>query len=186
LKIFLKRLIFGLLIAYIFAICGLLLDGAASGLYAADYAVVLGNQVLISGRPSKRLAARLDKAIELYNNNKVLAIIVSGGFGKEGFNEAIVMKTYLTQHQIPVVSKIINDSNGNNTYLTAENTKKLIGTNASIIIVSQLYHLARCKVAFKQVGFKNIGTAYPVYFEWRDLFSINRELIAMIYYYFKY
>jgi vancomycin permeability regulator SanA len=138
------------LLAYIFAICGLLLNSAVSGLHKAEYAVVLGNQVLVSGQPSKRLVARLDKAIEIYNNNKVLAIIVSGGFGKEGFDEATVMKKYLIQHRIPV-NKIITDSNGNNTYLTAENTKNLIGTNTSIIVVSQLYHLARCNLQIASI-----------------------------------
>ncbi len=185
LKKLFKGLILGFLICYILAVCSLLLSGAISGYTKADYAVVLGNQVQINGKPSERLAARLDKAIELYNKSFVTSIIVSGGFGKEGFDEAIVMKAYLIEHQIPA-DKIITDSKGDNTYLTAENVKNLVGPNASIIVVSQLYHIVRSKIAFKQVGFKNIGAAYPPYFEWRDLFSINRELIAIPYYYFKH
>lgn len=160
----------------------MLLNGTTSNFKKADSAVVLGNQVIPSGEPSKRLIARLNKAIELYNNKMVSTIVVSGGFGKEGFDEATVMKKYLLRHQIPD-NKIIVDSKGDNTRLTAENAKNLIGTDASIIIVSQLYHLSRCKIAFKQAGFKNISTAYPLYFEWRDIYAVNRELIAWIYYY---
>ncbi len=61
------------------------------------YAIVLGNNVNEDGTISERLKARLDKSIELYNNKKILKIIVSGGLGKEGFYEGDKMKEYLVK-----------------------------------------------------------------------------------------
>src|SRR4051812_22536719 len=71
----------------------------ASGLWdsgtKADVAVVFGNTVGPDGRPSPRLAARLDRAIELYRSGEVPKIIASGGLGRERFEEAEVMARYL-------------------------------------------------------------------------------------------
>ena len=53
-----------LVLAYgAFVVGGGLLESPAN----ADLAVVLGNEVLPDGRLSARLAARVDRAIELYN-----------------------------------------------------------------------------------------------------------------------
>jgi vancomycin permeability regulator SanA len=43
------------------------------------------------------LKARLDKTIELYRNHTVKDVLVSGGFGKEGYWEGSEMKKYLLE-----------------------------------------------------------------------------------------
>jgi vancomycin permeability regulator SanA len=70
----------------------------------ADVAVVLGNTVEPNGKPSARLQARLDKTIALYRRNLFTKTIVSGGVGKEGFDEAVVMKAYLVVRAIILIS----------------------------------------------------------------------------------
>jgi len=100
-------------------------DGLKDELEVSDAAVVLGNKVELNGKPSKRLQGRLDKATELYENNYFKYIIVSGGTGKEGFDEAAVMKEYLAEKGIPD-DKILLDSNGYNSYMTAKNTKAIM------------------------------------------------------------
>lgn len=154
-------------------------DGLTDNLKKSDVAVVLGNEVLPSGKPSQRLAASLKKTIELYKQGYFEKIIVSGGIGKSGFKEAEIMKNYLVNNGIPLTS-IIMDSNGNNTFLTAQNTQKIMKENGftSVMAISQFYHMSRIELAFSQVGIKDIAAAHADYFEWRDIFSLPREFFG--------
>jgi len=80
----------------------------------ADAAVVPGNQVFPTGVPSLRLAARLEKALKLYRDGICPVIIVSGGIGKEGVDEAKAMASWLFQRGVPRRAVVI-DSSGVNT-----------------------------------------------------------------------
>ncbi|MNF08809.1 hypothetical protein D3C80_2093210 [compost metagenome] len=46
----------------------------------------------------------------------------------------------------------------------------------SAIVVSQYFHIARTRLAFRQAGLGAVGSAHPAYFELRDLYSIAREV----------
>lgn len=151
-------------------------DGLIDEIAPVDAAVVLGNTVERNGQPSERLKARLDKAFELYEKKLAGKIIVSGGFGAEGFEEADVMRDYLVAKNVPATD-IILDRDGYNTYKTAVSTKRIMDANnfRSVMIVSQYYHITRTRLAFRQVGIENIYAASADYFEFRDFYSILRE-----------
>ncbi|HVE59310.1 MAG TPA: YdcF family protein [Pyrinomonadaceae bacterium] len=151
-------------------------DGLNDEIAVADAAVVLGNTVERNGQPSERLKARLEKAVELYEHKLVGKIIVSGGFGAEGFEEADVMRDYLVSRNIPE-GDIILDKDGYNTYKTAVNTKQIMERRnmRSVIIVSQYFHITRSRLAFQKAGIENIYAAHANYFELRDAYSILRE-----------
>src|ERR1044071_5996210 len=87
--------------AFILGAVLIVVDGLRDDIHTADVAVVLGNTVETDGRPSARLRARLDKAVELYRGGLFRHVIVSGGVGVEGFNEAEVMKSYLISQGVP-------------------------------------------------------------------------------------
>ena len=154
---------------------------------SADIAVVLGNKVELNGEPSLRLRYRLDKAVELYKYGPVSNIIVSGAFGKEGFQEAKVMKKYLLFAGVPAYD-IIEDRRGCNTRATALFMQKYLKENgySSVIIVSQYYHILRCKLAFNQAGIKNSPGVAADYTsaERAELFSIIREFVGFYAYLF--
>lgn len=158
-------------------------DGLNDELGVADAAVVLGNKVELNGEPSKRLQGRLDKALELYEKEYFKYIIVSGGTGKEGFDEAAVMRDYLIGKGIPE-DKILTDSEGYNTYMTAQNTKAIMGDMEfdSVMIITQFYHISRTKLAFGRAGIKNVYSAHAAYLDFRDAYSVFREFFA----YYKY
>ncbi|MDH5656598.1 MAG: YdcF family protein [Spirochaetia bacterium] len=151
----------------------------------ADFAVVLGNTVNPDGSPSERLKGRLDKAAELFHHDKVKIILVSGGTGLEGHDEAQVMKEYLIAKNIPK-NNIYMDSKGNNTMLSARNSYNFSTENnfKSVIIVSQFFHLARSLLIFMKSGFSEdqIYSAHADYFELRDFYSLFREFFAFYYY----
>ncbi len=154
----------------------IVVDGLNDEIGAADAAVVLGNTVERNGQPSERLKARLEKAVELYEKKLVGKIIVSGGFGVEGFEEADVMRSFLVSRNIPE-SNIILDRKGANTDKTAINTKQIMQAQnmRSVIIVTQYFHITRSRLAFQQAGIETIYAAHANYFELRDVYSILRE-----------
>lgn len=160
-------------------------DGLTDEIALADAAVVLGNTVERNGQPSERLKARLEKAVELYEKKLVGKIIVSGGFGVEGFEEADVMRDYLVSRNIPE-SLIILDKDGYNTHKTAVNTKQIMQREnlRSVIIVSQYFHITRTRLAFEKAGIEKAGAAHADYFEWRDIYSILREFTGFYSYLF--
>ncbi|MFC1655738.1 YdcF family protein [Patescibacteria group bacterium] len=165
----------------------IIIDGLNDNINQADTIVIFGNKVETNGLPSARLQSRLVKGIELYDQNYAPIIIVSGGFGKEGFDEATVMKDYLSDNGVPE-ENIIVDSDGNNTYQTAKNVKRIMETQnmTSVIIVTQYYHVARARLAFKKFGIENVYSAHALMPpELRDPYSIFREFVGYYAYLFK-
>lgn len=154
-------------------------DGVKDELLKVDVGIVLGNKVELNGQPSERLQSRLEKAIELYQQGYFPYLIVSGGIGKEGFDEAVVMKDYLVNHGIPE-AKIILDNKGTNTAMTAKQAKHIMSEKGfrSAMIITQFYHISRTKLAFHQAGLHNLGSAHAAIFEARDLYSLFREFFA--------
>jgi vancomycin permeability regulator SanA len=159
------------------------IDGLNDELEKSDCILVLGNKVNEDGSLSGRLKARLDKALELYNQGMAAKIIVSGGLGKEGHYEGSAMKDYLVKQGVPEASIIVDD-NGIDTHATAVNYDSIAKENEfrSVIIVSQFYHITRTRLALKKQGITTIYSAHAEYFEWRDLYSLTREFFG----YYKY
>ena len=154
-------------------------DGLNDDLAKVDVGVVLGNKVELTGEPSKRLQSRLDRGVELYEEGYLKYIIVSGGVGVEGFDEAVVMKEYMIKKGVPA-DVIIVDSDGYNTMMTAVNTKEIMEEKGldSAMVISQYYHITRCKLAFKKAGVDKIYSAHGRFFEIRDFYSIAREVVG--------
>lgn len=181
-----KRLIAFVSILFIWFIAHILIitfDGLKDELDISDVAVVLGNKVELSGEPSERLKGRLNKAIELYEKGYFEYIIVSGGIGKEGYDEAEIMKIYLVEKGIPE-DKILVDSDGYNSLMTAQNAKNIMNKMNfdNITIITQFYHISRTKLAFEKMDIENVYSAHADYYELRDIYSLTREFFA----YYKY
>jgi len=161
----------------------LVLAGLREDVGKAEIALVLGSKVELSGIPSDRLKARLDKTIELYHAGWFPWVIASGGVGKEGFDEAIVMRDYLAAHGIPK-DNVIMDNKGNTTFDSAQNTRRIMQQKhlKSVFVVSQYFHLPRSRLALNRSGIDEVRSASPHFFELRDLYSAPRELFG----YFSY
>lgn len=168
--------------SYMVCIAMIYYDATRDRLQRADYAIVLGNTVHRDGTPSARLKARLDAALELYDAGTVERVIVSGGIGKEGHDEAVVMAEYLKKKRVPD-SVIVVDSNGNTTHATAVNAAEMIGSTRTVIAVTQRYHVSRSKLALRKAGFSRVGGYYPDFFELRDVYGVFREVPAWIKYF---
>ncbi len=177
-KIFVPVIALGLIFSLLIT-----LDGLLERTDPADAGVVLGSKVNTDGTPSSRLQARLDRSKTLLENKQISLIVVSGGTGKEGFSEALVMRDYLVAKGIPT-EKILMDEQGNTTRATADNVAQMLKIRGmkSVIVISQYFHLTRSKMAFRQAGLDKVGSAYAYYFELRDFYSIAREVPAIVTY----
>lgn len=158
----------------------LLADGLNDEIQHCDVAIVPGSKVELDGKPSQRLAARLDRAVELYRAGMFRAVIVSGGIGKEGYDEGAVMRDYLLAHAVPA-GAIIVDSAGNNTMATARNSAALMRARGfgSALVVTQYFHISRTRLALRASGVAPVYAAHAHFFEWRDVYSTLREALAL-------
>jgi vancomycin permeability regulator SanA len=149
----------------------------------ADVALVLGSKVERNGAPSKRLQSRLDRTVELYKEGYFPTVIVSGGLGKEGYDEAAVMKIYLAKNGIPS-NRIIMDSNGSTTYASAQNTLRIARQKnfKGVFVISQYFHIPRTVLALNRFGIATVYSAHANIYEFRDIYSSFRELFG----YFSY
>ena len=135
-----------------------------------DVIVIFGNKVELDGSPSPRLLARLERGLELFHQQLAPRILVSGGLGKEGFDEASVMRDWLVQNNVPTTAVLL-DHNGNDSRQTAEATARLLREmhGHSVLVVTQYWHITRAKVAMKKAGVDLVYSAHAFYFGLRDV-----------------
>lgn len=150
----------------------------------SDIAVVLGTRVERSGVPSLRLRERLDRALELYRDGTVRHILVSGGLGREGHEEADVMREYLLARGVPP-DRVLADRAGDDTFASARDTRAIMDQRGftSAVIVSHYYHLPRAVLTFQRFGIRSVSAAaVDEVSVWRDSYNILREFAAFYFY----
>lgn len=156
-------------------------------LKGTDFLVVLGNKCMSSHVPPI-LAARLDKALELYSDfDEKPQIIVSGGKSSAGLDsEAELMKEYLLDAGIPENIIITEDESFNtvqNLEYSAIKINKLWHQKKRprVIIVTSDYHIPRTKWHAKRLGLNvNFAVAKTIQMlKWPAMF---REFTAIIWY----
>ncbi|QJP99625.1 YdcF family protein [Herbaspirillum rubrisubalbicans] len=170
-----------LLLIGLTGLLGIVLTGLHDEVQVSDVGIVLGSKVMPDGTPSERLRARLDKAAELYRQGMFKHIIVSGGTGKEGFNEALAMAAYLSDRQSITRSAILLDEQGNTTKATAVNSAAIMQAHGfrSALVVTQFFHIPRSRYALRSAGIDTVYWAHANYFDARDLYSLARETVAL-------
>ena len=159
------------------------IDGLHDNLHAADLAVVLGAKVTPEGQPSQGLRARLDHTVELYQSGYCKYILVSGGLGPEGYDEPVAMRHYLEAHGVPG-PVIFEDNGGTNTWHTAQDTALFLRAHnlKSVLIVSEYFHVPRCRLAFAKFGIEPIYWSHAHLWARRNFYSVPREVVGYVAY----
>lgn len=122
-----------------------------------EAALVLGALVYNNGRVSDILADRLDIGIELYKNDKVAKLLLSGDHGQKNYDEVNAMKTYAASNKV-IIEDIFMDHAGFNTYESMYRAKDVFGAK-KIIIVTQKYHLSRAVYIARKLGLQAYGVS---------------------------
>lgn len=107
----------------------------------AQTGLLLGARVYTNGNLSDILRDRTKTAIELYKNNKIQKILISGDHGQDEYDEVNAVKEYLLENGIPA-EDIFLDHAGFDTYDSIYRAKAIFEVD-SITIITQEFHLPR-------------------------------------------
>ncbi|MFA9558292.1 YdcF family protein [Evansella sp. AB-rgal1] len=109
----------------------------------ADVIIVLGAGVWENG-PSPALKARLDRALEVYDEGLAKNFILTGGLGTFPPTEAEAMKEYLLNFGVPEEHMFL-ESLATNTEENLNNSKEIMDEEGweSAIIVTDVFHIKR-------------------------------------------
>jgi vancomycin permeability regulator SanA len=142
--------------AFLFPLAQMLFFGTTDYRRPANVAGVFGARVYANGQPSPLLADRIRTGVELYRSGLVPILVMSGGDGSDGFNEARVMRDVAIASGVDAAA-IVVDPDGNSTEATVANVSALLAGRGGagpggVIAVSQAYHLPRVQLAFANAG----------------------------------
>jgi uncharacterized SAM-binding protein YcdF (DUF218 family) len=139
----------------------------------ADVVVVLGARVLPGGVPSAALAARVEKAVELYHQGLAPRLLFSGGVGVNPPSEARVMRALAVRLGVPEEACLLEElshSTEQNARFSAE-VLRTLGARR-VVVVSDPYHLLRARQCFRLQGFE-VATS-PAFLTERNMRALDR------------
>ncbi|MCD8508854.1 MAG: YdcF family protein [Bacillus sp. (in: Bacteria)] len=155
----------------------------------SDVIIVLGAGVWEHG-PSPALKARLDRAIEVYENGYGEVFIVTGGLGDFPPTEAEAMRDYLVGEGVPP-EQIFLEPLATNTLENLQNSKVIMEEYGwrSAVIVTDVFHMKRALNIAEDLSIDATGAAAveSVLYTNRGLRQtyMLREVAAMGKYYFE-
>ena len=156
LKSKLTYFVLALIIFLIYILCNIIAICSYGSIYEnrqCDVAIVLGAAASDNG-VSQVYKQRLNHAIELYNDNSIEKIIVTGGKGEgNNFSDAFMAKTYLVSHGIPG-EIIILEEQSTITQENLQNSKKIMDKEGykTALVVSDPLHMKRAMLIAKDTG----------------------------------
>ena len=150
---------------------------------SADAAMVLGAAVWKKDKPTPLFEARILKAHELYTENKVKKIIVTGSNAPGELTEAEAASRMLTDLGVKRydvrIEKYSRNTREQMTYLRA------LGNGEKVIVISDKFHLTRATEIgqFLHLNFDAVASEYIVGSE-KLLFYRVRETFALMLFWF--
>ena len=160
--ILLGFLVGGIACIWALTIMLVLMAGARPTLHEADAILVLG-AAQYNGRPSPVLKARLDHAIELYEDGLSGHVIVTGGVGAgDTLSEGEVARRYAIEHGVPD-SLILVDREGVTSAESMDAATALMRENGwtSALLVSDSYHMLRLELLARLGGIRPYRAPAP-------------------------
>lgn len=148
--------------------------------------------VIILGHGQKKreigeiLKNRLDKAFEVFQENKEAKMILSGGknYSKD-FSEAEIMSKYLESRGVEK-GKIILEDKSRDTIQNLRNSKVIIEQNnfRNIALVTSDFHLKRAEMIAKNLGLDVVGIS-AVTSKYKKLTFLVSEFFKTIHNFFQ-
>ena len=142
-----------LLLYYVVTLIQVVRAGRQTDPAPAEAIVVLG-AAQYDGRPSPQLAARLDHALELYDEGVAPVVMVTGGNQPgDRFTEAEASADYLVERGVPETA-IMREDAGHTTYesLDAAADQLLDAGLDEVVLVTDPYHSLRSRLIAEEVG----------------------------------
>lgn len=148
-----------------------------------NVAIVFGAGLKADHTPTDLLKDRLNTAYQLYLNEKVDRILISGDNTSDGYSEPQAMYDYLVFTLDVNPEDVVRDFAGLRTYDTCARAKNIWGIDKAILI-SQGYHLSRAIFTCSKLGIDSTGysaTQYEyqdeTYYKLREIFAIHKAVL---------
>ena len=141
--------------AWVTAVVAVLAAGNQDDARAADAIVVLG-AAQYEGRPSPVLRARLDHALELWQDGLAPRVVLTGGAGVgDTTSEAAVGERNLRSRGIPD-SALVVETRGHSTSQSLHAVAALLEDRspARVILVSDPFHMMRLAIIARRLGMR--------------------------------
>jgi vancomycin permeability regulator SanA len=153
---------------------------------ADNIGVVLGAAVWSNNKPSPSLAARVDKAISLYEQKKISAIYLTGSNAPGELAESEVALNYIKSTGKNISNIYIETgTTSTNEQMEFIKNKLLVGKPKNVIVISDRYHLVRVLEIgkFQNLNLKVAPTDLSLSFE-KALYNKGREALALTVFWF--
>lgn len=140
--------------AYLGLVAGQVVLGSADDPPGHAGAIVVLGAAQYDGEPSPTLAARLEHAYRLWNDDVAPLIVVTGGQRPgDRFNEATAGRTWLHQRGVPD-DVIRREVQGRNTYEQLAATTRFLRAEGvqEVVLVSDPLHATRLRLIADEVG----------------------------------
>ncbi|MGW8438341.1 SanA/YdcF family protein [Nocardiopsis sp. NPDC055551] len=118
-------------------------------------ALVLGAGVRPDGMPSHLLAQRLELAVELYEADRIEAVLVSGDNGVDHYSETDTMRDYLIEAGVPA-DRIAGDHAGFATWDSCVRATEVFGVEEAVVL-TQDFHVPRAVGLCRAAGIDAVG-----------------------------
>jgi vancomycin permeability regulator SanA len=148
-----------------------------------NVAIVFGAGLKADGTPNDMLKDRLNTVYNLYLEQKVKRILLSGDNTSEGYSEPQAMYDYLVFTLDVEPEDVVRDFAGLRTYDTCARAKDIWSIDKAILI-SQGYHLSRAIFTCNQLGIQSTGysaTQYEYagedYYKLREILAIHKAVL---------
>jgi uncharacterized SAM-binding protein YcdF (DUF218 family) len=141
------------IVFYCITLIRIIRDAHKQELSHADAIVVFG-AAEYAGKPSPVFRARLDHALQLFQEGIASVVITTGGSGADpDFSEGGVGRDYLLKHGVPE-KNLIAETQGSDTAHSAERVGVILRTNHmnSCVAVSDQYHVFRIRKLLEHEG----------------------------------
>jgi SanA protein len=118
-------------------------------------AIVFGAGLYRDGSPTPILRDRIETAVQLYEDDKVEMVLMSGDNRYVDYDEPTAMKTYAMQLGLPEEA-ITLDFAGRRTYDTCYRANEIFGLEEAIL-VTQKFHMPRALYLCNRLGVESEG-----------------------------
>ncbi len=182
--------IFGVIILYLVVIPIVIIHYGQHKIYTSaqdieNYktAIVFGAGLKENRQPNNMLRDRLDSVADLYYEEKIEKILLSGDNSSIYHNEPQAMYDYLLYEHDIRPEDLVRDYAGLRTYDTCARAKNIWGIDKALLI-SQGYHLSRAIFTCENMGIESTGysaTKYRYagsdYYKTREVLAIHRAFL---------
>jgi uncharacterized SAM-binding protein YcdF (DUF218 family) len=141
-------------------------------------AIVLGAAVRPDGTASPTLRLRTDHAVALYRAGRVDRLLLTGGAGAHGPPESHVAAGIGRAAGLPDAA-LLTEAVSTNTVENLAEAARLLPPGATLVIVSNRWHLPRARTAARLMGLRVTVSGPLATAPWpRTLRAVLREAVA--------